>query len=193
MKTFIAVCFAVILGVGALGPLSSGCGNSSPAAPVTVTLQPTPACGGQLGYGVLSTGGISSTGYINSYPVTLAAASKTLDMAVYLGASATGNIELSVYSDNAGVPNTFMDGGAITSPAINSWNIAVLSGQNLPAGKYWLAIEHQGTIDEDYGSNTNTPVYQVTQAYGIPPLTMPSGTAIASAAPIAILLDTVCQ
>jgi len=196
MKKLIAGSFVLITGIaGLLGIFSTGCGSSNnTAAPVTVTntLQPTPTCGGQLGYDSLQASVGEGTGYINCASVTLGVASKTLDMAIYLGASPTGNIELSVYSDSSGTPHTYQDGGVITSPAANSWNIATLTGQNLAAGKYWLAAESQNTMPTADGLSQNVNLYQVTQAYGIPPLTMPAGTS-ASNYPLAIVLNTVCQ
>jgi len=196
MRNLMVGCFVCLFATTALlGLFSTGCGSSNnTAAPVTVTntLQPTPTCGGQLGW-VSVGGGISySSGYINCFPVTLGAASKTLDMAIYLGSSPTGNIELSVYSDSSGAPNTHLDGGIITSPVASSWNIATLGGQNLAAGKYWLAVESQNSIWVAYGTSQTGTLYEVTQSYGIPPLTMPAGTS-SSATPAAIVLNTVCQ
>ena len=185
-------------GLGIAGMAVTGCGskNATSPAPVTVTVVQvaTPSCGQQVGYVTVgANGGNYSPGYIEAYPVTLASPVKTLDMAFYIGATGSGNLELAVYSDNSGVPGTFQDAGVITSMVLNSWNVAPLTGVNLAAGKYWLAIDHQNTISETYGSTQTGPNFEVAQSYGLPPLNMPVGTVYPSNHAPAILLDTVCQ
>ncbi|GEM_PF-1851616 len=187
----------LVAGLGIAGTSLTGCKAKSATspAPVTVTVfqQPTPGCGQQVGFTNAGTSGANfSPGYIESYPITLAVAVKTLDMAFYIGATGSGNIELAVYNDNSGAPGAFQDAGIITSPVLNGWNVAPLTGVNLAAGKYWLAIDHQNTIAFQYGSSGTSPNYEVSQAYGLPPLTMPSGSALTVYPPL-ILLDTVCQ
>lgn len=196
MKKLMVGCFALMVGIAGLGLFSSGCGSSnSSTAPVTVTTvqQPTPSCGGQLGFGTVVSGVTGSSGYIEAYPVTLAIASKTLDMAVYLGATVSGSVELAVFSDNSGTPHIYLDGGAITSPTANSWNIAILTGQDLAAGKYWLAMQNSSSDSVAYGSSQTTTDYELAQSYGPFPSTMSGGTAYPSVQPRAILLDTTCQ
>jgi hypothetical protein len=198
MNKHIWAVMSLAAGLGIAGMALTGCKakNATSPAPVTVTVvqQPTPSCGQQVGYAnVMTTGNLSSVGYIEAYPVTLAVAVKTLDMAFYLGATGSGNIGLSVYSDNSGVPGTMQDAGVITSPVLNSWNVAQLTGVNLAAGKYWLACEHQNTVSATLGSTQNTPDFEVAQSYGVPPLTMPAGTVYTTFPPYALLLDTVCQ
>ena len=197
MNKFFVVCFGLVVGVTAVSAFLTGCGssNSTSPAPVTVTITqpPTPVCGGKLGYVTVGTGFTESAGYITANAVTLSTASKTLDMAIYLGATVSGNILLSVYSDSGGSPNTFMDGGAITSPTANSWNIATLTGQSLPAGVYWLAFDQQNNDSMNYGSTHTVKSFQVAHTYGIPPLTMPTGSVYSSTSPFAILLDTTCN
>jgi len=197
MNKIIVVCFGLVVGITAVSAFLTGCGssNSTSPAPVTVTITqpPTPVCGGQLGYVTVGSGYSQGSGYIEAYAVTLAVASKTLDMAIYLGGTVSGNIDLMVYSDSGGSPNTFMDGGAITSPTANSWNVASLTGQLLSAGVYWLAVENQNTDSMAPGGSQAIRSFQAPYTYGIPPLTMPAGTINTSGAPRAILLDTTCN
>jgi hypothetical protein len=196
MKKLITGFFVLIGGLWFWGTLATGCGNSNSAtAPVTVTVtqQATPTCGGVWGY-FQSPGAADgySTGFMRAFPVTLGTAAKTLDMSIYLGTTATGVVELSVYSDTLGSPHTFLDGGATSSPVANSWNTVSLTGVSLAAGTYWLAVESQNTIYiYDSGSQSAT-FYTVAQAYGLPPSTMPTSGTIGSSNAMDLFLTTVC-
>jgi hypothetical protein len=193
MKKIFTGFFVLIGGVWVWGALASGCGNSNSAtAPVTVVQQTTPTCGGQLGFGTLGAVISAGPGYMETYPFTVGVASKTLDMAIYLGPTVSGSIELGVYSDNSGAPHAYLDGGTIASPTANSWNVAPLTGQALAAGRYWLAYQVQSTDNLAYGSSQSVTQIEFAQTYGPFPSTLSAGSVYPAVSPRAILLDTVC-
>lgn len=194
MKKLIAGCFVLIMGLAFLEGSMSGCGSSNNSTgPVTVVQTVTPSCAAEYGFPVRNSAFSHAINYIDAYPVTIATATKTLSMAVYIGSSGTPNIVLAVYSDNAGVPNTLLDYGTITSLNLNAWNIATLTGVNLAAGTYWLAYENQNPIGVNYGSTQQAPVYEVYQSYVAPPPSTLSAGTTNTTYPPAVLLNTVCQ
>lgn len=189
-------CLALFLGISAVSFFDSGCGSSNNAtapAPVTVTLQPTPYTGAEYGYGFNVSGTDSPLSSANLYAesITIPATSKTLSISLYTGSTATGIVEMFVYTDNGSTyPHTLMDSGVILSVVPNQWNTVPLNNVSLPAGNYWIGFQSQSNIHVVSSSLVN--FFSLANIYTNPPSsTMPAGgTVTAAASGFAMVLDT---
>lgn len=173
-----------ILSLTLLFPLIfSACGNknSNPTAPSgpsyspTSTPTPTSIYGCQFPSTLGNVAGSSSgypAGYINAESYNLTQAGVVSYLTIQL-ASATGQIQMAVYSDVSSAPGSLL-GQTNPQTAVNGNNsLALTSFLSLQPGVYWIAFQTQNSTTANYNSGGGTVVSRI-YSYGSFPSSLPS-------------------
>lgn len=158
----------------------------------TQTPTPTVGCYGPLGFPQFTPGASFTGVYIDSYAVTLTASVTVTDFQYFVGSSAPASMMFALYTDNGASQPLNLQTSVTIQPGINSWNLAPISNLVLSPGVYWLAYQVSGSTSYDYGSSNPVTFYQVNQAFGAFPSTMPGGGNRASIIPVSFFMDTYC-
>lgn len=142
----------------------------------TITLSSTPTktetalCSSNYSFGtnfpLESTGVFNATGYVFCNPVTLTAAGQVTKLHFYAGA-AGGNVQMALYSDNAGAPDAriVQSGGQAAVSGVNNFDVP--NTGILSPGVYWIALVPQTSVNlyNSYNSG-NTGGFWGNGSYG---------------------------
>jgi len=133
--------------------VDSGSATATPTSAATAT--PTPAPGGTIGN---TTDGTSTDSAAANYYNALryqASSNMTVNsMKIKVGTAGTGKMKCAIYSDNAGVPGTFLKGTNELSNLGTGWQtFSLTSSQSLTSGTYYWLVSWR---DSSYGISSTT-------------------------------------
>jgi hypothetical protein len=124
--------------------------------------------------------GVAIEGYAKAIKTTLSIAGTFSSVSFY--SHAAGNVRLSIFSDNSGIPGTKQwESGSVAVSATAWATVTISSGTPasliLAAGTYWLAWQWNSTASgPSYSTGSSGNGNYLIQAYGSFPSTWSSGT-----------------
>jgi hypothetical protein len=121
--------------------------------------------GGTQEIGDTSANGNTPSGYLRFSSITPSASGtiSSLGLNVY---TAAGNIEMAIYSDLSGAPDTLL-GYSASTPCVTGWNdLPLITPVDVTSGTlYWLCLQHDSSIYTYRLSSGGQQLYQ-SQTYG---------------------------
>ena len=132
-------------------PTSAGGGSNGSTDTPTFTVTKTPVCPSFFSFGknVLGTGALApSAGVFVANKFALPVAGNVFRLNVYVEATPvpTGSIQMAIYTDNAGAPQSLIVQSTQQAPA-PGWNVLDVPQTVLASGNYWIAVTSSAGIN----------------------------------------------